>query len=188
MSESKPTVEDFETVALPHIDCLFRTALRVVGDRSLAEDLIQETFLQAWKSFHRFEAGTNCRAWLFKILFHVVQHHRRKWFRFDMKSVQTTDDGMQETLVYEPPVPQGLSDEDVLLALERIPEQYREVIILADVEEFSYKEIAEALGIPLGTVMSRLNRGRKMLRIELAAFAEGYRINARAHRVNSASA
>ncbi|HET9531346.1 MAG TPA: sigma-70 family RNA polymerase sigma factor, partial [Blastocatellia bacterium] len=107
---------------------------------------------------------------------------------FDMKSAQTTDDAMKDTLVYEPPVPQGLSDEDVLLALERISEQYREVIILADVEEFSYKEIAETLSIPLGTVMSRLNRGRKMLRVELAAFAEGYRINAGTHRVNSASA
>lgn len=188
MSVSKSSTEDFESVAMPHMDCLFRTALRIAGDRSLAEDLIQETYLQAWKSFHRFEAGTNCRAWLFKILFHVIQHHRRKWFKFDMKSVYTSDEEMQDALVYEPPVPQALSDEDVLLALDKIPHQYREVILLADVEEFSYKEIADTLDIPIGTVMSRLNRGRKMLRAELAAFAEGYGIRTGLHLVSAANA
>jgi len=73
-------VEDFESVALPHFDDLDRTAARVLGDRNEAEDLVQEAYLQAWKSFHRFETGTNCLAWLFKILFHVIHHHRRNWF------------------------------------------------------------------------------------------------------------
>jgi RNA polymerase sigma-70 factor, ECF subfamily len=166
---------DFESAALPHLNPLFRTALRIIGDRQEAEDLVQETYLQAWKSFHRFEAGTNCRAWLFKILFHVINHHRRKWFRFTWLS--DGDEGLETTLVYEPPVAQDLSDEEVLAALEKVPSQYREVILLADVQEFSYKEIADILRVPIGTVMSRLSRGRKVLRQELAEFASGYGIN-----------
>jgi RNA polymerase sigma-70 factor, ECF subfamily len=166
--------EEFEGAALPHLNDLFRTALRLTRDRAEAEDLVQEAYLQAWKSFHRFEAGTNCRAWLFKILFHVIQHHRRKWFR--MRLVSDEDERIEETVSYEPPVSPHLSDEDVLAAFDKIPPHYREVVLLADVEELSYKEVAAALDIPLGTVMSRLNRGRKLLRHELAEFAGGYGI------------
>ena len=167
--------EEFESAALPHLNDLYRTAARVIGNRSEAEDLVQEAYLQAWKSFHRFEAGTNCRAWLFKILFHVIQHQRRKWY--NSKLVQESDElSLQDTVVYEPPLPQQLGDEDVLAALEKISVQYREVVLLADVQEFSYKEIAATLGVPVGTVMSRLSRGRKLLREELSAFAEGYGI------------
>ncbi len=162
---------EFEKAAMPHINDLFRTAMRVIRNRSEAEDLVQEAYLQAWKSFHRFEPGTNCRAWLFKILFHVIHHHRRKWFGLGSRIVEMEEGALENTLVYQPPVPQHLSDEDVLAALDRVPVQYREVILLADVEEFSYKEVAQALSIPLGTVMSRLSRGRKILREELAAFA-----------------
>lgn len=84
---------------------------------------------------------------------------------------------MQETLAYKAPIPEHLIDEDVLAAFQKIPEQYREVILLADVQELSYKEVADALEIPIGTVMSRLNRGRKLLRAELANFAESYGVN-----------
>jgi RNA polymerase sigma-70 factor (ECF subfamily) len=156
---------------MPHIDALYRTAARVVGDRTEAEDLVQETYLQAWKSFHRFEPGTNCRAWLFKILFHVIQHHRRKWYS---SRGNETDELLEQTVAYEPPVSQHLTDEDVLAALEKIPQQYRDVVLLADVEEFSYKEVAATLKIPVGTVMSRLSRGRKLLRSELAGLADAY--------------
>jgi RNA polymerase sigma-70 factor (ECF subfamily) len=166
--------EEFEAAALPHLDELFRAALRVTGDRNEAEDLVQEAYLQAWKSFHRFEPGTNCRAWLYKILFNVIHHYRRKWF--NSKTVKESDEILEATLAYEPPVPEDLSDEDVLAAFGRIPQSYREVVVLADVQELSYKEIAEALAIPVGTVMSRLSRGRKLLRAELAEFAAGYRI------------
>src|SRR4051812_40227820 len=76
--------ERFEAEAMPHLNDLFRTATRMVGDKARAEDVVQEVFLQAWKSFARFETGTNCRAWLYKILFHCVNHHRRKWFRFPL--------------------------------------------------------------------------------------------------------
>ena len=167
--------EDFEAAAMPHLNDLFRTAYRVIGNRSEAEDLVQEAYLQAWKSFHRFELGTNCRAWLFKILFHVIHHHRRKWFKF--KFINDGEEVMQETLAYQAPIPEHLIDEDVLAAFQKIPEQYREVILLADVQELSYKEVADALEIPIGTVMSRLNRGRKLLRAELANFAESYGVN-----------
>ena len=169
--------EDFESAALPHLNDLFRTALRVIGDRSEAEDLVQEAYLQAWKSFHRFEPGTNCRAWLYKILFHVIQHHRRKWY--SKRSAKETDDLLTETLAYEAPVPQHLTDEDMLAALDKVPSHYREVMLLADVQEFSYKEVAETLAIPVGTVMSRLSRGRAMLRTALAGLAEEYGFNTR---------
>jgi RNA polymerase sigma-70 factor, ECF subfamily len=169
----------FEAEALPHLDAIARTAARVTGNRAHAEDLAQETFMQAWRSFDRFEAGTNCRAWLFKILFNVIRHDRRQLFNFNLRSFRRqTDEEMPEPeLVYEPPVPQHLTDEDVLAALDRVPAQYREVVVLADVEEFAYREIAEMLDIPVGTVMSRLSRGRARLRRELAAFAAGYGIN-----------
>jgi RNA polymerase sigma-70 factor (ECF subfamily) len=169
--------EDFETAAMPHLNALFRTATRVLGDRNEAEDLVQETYLQAWKSFHRFEQGTNCRAWLFKILFHVINHHRRKWFKFDWFT--DGDEALENRLVYEAPVSEDLSDEEVLAALEKLPRHYREVILLSDVQEFSYKEISEILSIPIGTVMSRLSRGRKVLRDELAGFAAGLGIHTR---------
>ena len=127
-----------------------------------------------WKSFHRFELGTNCRAWLFKILFHVIHHHRRKWFNISL--FKEGDDFLEETLVYESPVPQSLNDEEVLRAMDKIPLAYREVVLLADVEDLAYKEIADVMSIPVGTVMSRLSRGRKLLRKELADYAEGYGI------------
>jgi len=167
--------EEFESAALPHLNDLYRTAARVMGNRTEAEDLVQEAYLQAWKSFHRFEPGTNCRAWLFKILFHVIQHHRRKWY--NSKLVQESEDILlQDTVPYEPPATQYLSDEDVLAALERIPVQYREAIVLSDVQEFSYKEVAATLGVPVGTVMSRLSRGRKLLRAQLSEIAGSYGI------------
>jgi RNA polymerase sigma-70 factor, ECF subfamily len=176
LSQKTISHEDaFEAATMPHLNSLFRTAWRIVGDKEEAEDLVQETFLQAWKSFHRFETGTNCRAWLFKILFHVINHHRRKWFKFTW--VTDSEEMLENTLIYEPPVSQNLSDEDVLASLEKVPSQYREVVLLADVQEFSYKEIAEILNAPVGTVMSRLSRGRKILRQELADFASGYGIS-----------
>ena len=162
-------VEDFETAALPHLNDLFRTATGMLGSRSEAEDLVQEVYLEAWKSFHRFELGTNCRAWLYKILFHRLHHHRRKWFIWKFKT--EGDDDLQRSLAYEPPVEDKLTDEEVLAGVNKVPEQFREVLLLADVEEFAYKEIASMLAIPVGTVMSRLSRGRKYLRAELGEVA-----------------
>ncbi len=162
--------DSFETVALPHLNDLYRAARHTLGNQTAAEDVVQETYLQVWKSFHRFAAGTNCRAWLFKILFHVIQHYRRKNWR--LQTLGEREEFLLETLPYEAPVPQQLNDEDVLLALNRLPENFRAVILLADVEEFAYKEIAGILNVPIGTVMSRLNRGRKLLRSELTSYAK----------------
>ncbi len=174
------TVEGFEAEALPHMNDLFRAAASMLNSRTEAEDAVQETYLQAWKSFHRFTPGTNCRAWLFKILFHVIQHHRRKWFKF--RFAEDGEEMLKETLQYEPPVRQDLSDEDVLATFREIPQAYAEVVLLSDVYEFSYKEIHETLEIPLGTVMSRLSRGRQLLRTRLADIAKtaGYRSQAAA--------
>jgi RNA polymerase sigma-70 factor, ECF subfamily len=172
------SVENFETTAMPFMNDLFRSAYRILGDREEAEDIVQETYMQAWKSFHRFEAGTNCKAWMFKILFHVIAHHRRRWFNW--KWLKESTETLESTLPYEAPVSQDVNDEDVLKALEKIPTHYREVVLLCDVQEFSYKEIAEILAVPIGTVMSRINRGRKLLADELADFAAGFGIQPKA--------
>jgi len=160
---------EFEAAALPHLNDLYRTAVHLVRDRTEAHDLVQEAYLQAWKAFHRFEPGTNCRAWLFKILINEVRHYRRRWF--NTKTVREGERSFEETLAFEPPVPEDIQDEDVLAALDDIPREFREIVLLADVQEFSYKEIAEMIGIPVGTVMSRLSRGRKQLRVRLADYA-----------------
>ena len=133
---------------------------------------MQNVYLQGWKAFHRFESGTNCRAWLFKILFNEIRHYRRGWAR--NKSVSENEQRFEETLAYEPSIPEEVRDEDILRALDEIPPEYREVVLLADVHDFAYKEIAETLNIPVGTVMSRLNRGRKQLRVLLGEYATAF--------------
>jgi RNA polymerase sigma-70 factor, ECF subfamily len=157
----------FEAEALPHVDRLFRLAMWFERNRSEAEDLVQETMMQALQSFHRFQPGTNCRAWLATILQHVRSNRRRARSRSPL--VDDPDDRIAQTIPFVPPVPQQLTDEDVLGALRRIPAPFQEVIVLCDVEELTYKEIADALAIPMGTVMSRLHRGRALLRSELGA-------------------
>jgi RNA polymerase sigma-70 factor, ECF subfamily len=174
----KIRVEDFEAAAMPHFADLYRTARLLARDSAEAEDLVQEVYLEAWKSFHRFESGTNCRAWLFKILFHRLHHFRRRWVK-SAKIDPFDAAGEQDNLIAETPVPQEIRDEDVLNALGKVPIEFREVVLLADVQEFSYKEIAETLKLPLGTVMSRLSRGRKLLRQELAGVASAFGITPR---------
>jgi len=171
----KPRVEDFEAAAMPHFPDHYRTARLLAQNSAEAEDLVQEVYLEAWKSFHRFQTGTNCRAWLFKILFHRLHHFRRRWAK--AASVESFESPADEaSIIAEPPVPQEIRDEDVLNALAKVPIEFREVVLLADVQEFSYKEIAETMKLPLGTVMSRLSRGRKLLRQELAGVANSFGI------------
>ena len=166
--------ERFEAEAMPHLNDLFRTALRMTGERGHAEDAIQEVYLQAWRSFDHFEAGTNCRAWLYKILFHCVSHQRRKWFRFPL--LKENEEFLEANLVQPPTVAEEITDSEILAALDEIPADFRSVVLLVDVEEFSYKEVAEILAVPIGTVMSRLSRGRGMLRKRLADLARTYGI------------
>lgn len=166
--------EAFEAEAMPHLENLFRIAMWRVRNRSEAEDLVQETLAEALQSFHRFQSGTNCRAWLVTIMLHLDSKRRRKNSRLQL--VSDTEDRIADTVAFESPTPQGISDEEVLRALERIPQNFSHVVLLADVEDMSYKEIAEALQVPMGTVMSRLNRGRKLLRTELTLYAHAHGI------------
>lgn len=157
----------FEREALPHVDRLFRLAMWMERDRQEAEDLVQETLLLALQAFHRYAHGTNCRAWLITILQNVRSNRRRAKVR--RLTVEEPVDRLEERAEFTPEIPAHLTDEEVLTALGGIPEHYQNIIVLSDVEELSYKEIADALGIPIGTVMSRLHRGRALLRKSLVA-------------------
>jgi RNA polymerase sigma-70 factor, ECF subfamily len=175
--ETEINPEIFETEAMKHINDLYRTALRLARNQTDAEDLVQETFMQAWKSFARYETGTNCRAWLYKILFNKYDHHRRKQYT-QSKYMQEADELVFLNASFAPPIPEHLTDVEVIRALKKLPEHYRSVALLADVHEFDYKEIADILQIPIGTVMSRLNRARTQLRKSLAGAAKDYGIRA----------
>jgi RNA polymerase sigma-70 factor (ECF subfamily) len=164
----------FEAEALPHMDDLFRAAVRLVRDHSKASDAVQDAYLLAWKTFDRYQRGTNCRAWLFQILFNVVRHERRNWFKW---MTGKEEDVAQAQLVAAEPIPEALTDQDILSAMDSLPVQFREVLLLVDVEEFSYREASEILQVPIGTVMSRLNRGRGLLRGQLSEVARAYGIN-----------
>ena len=157
----------FESEALPFHADLYRLAKWLLRNQVEAEDLVQETFVEALRSFHRFEQGTNCRAWLVKIMYHLISKRRRESNR--LRVVGDVDEQIAETVA--PAASGDLAGEEVLNALKRLPQHYREVVILSDVEELNYKEIADALSIPIGTVMSRLSRGRSLLRSELGNYA-----------------
>mgnify|MGYP001394944627 CR=1 FL=1 len=159
----------FESEALPLIPDVFRVALWLVRNRTLAEDLTQETFVQAMRSFHRYSPDTNCRAWLVTILYRINGKRRMKLGQ--LKLVEDTEEQIAATVAFEPPIPQALTDEDILSAIARVPQRFSQIVLLADVEEFAYKEIANVLQIPIGTVMSRLHRGRRLLRQELSGYA-----------------
>ena len=162
----------FEAEALPLLQGLYSAAFRLTRNAADAEDLVQETFLRAYRGFHQFEPGTNLKAWLYRILMNTfINTYRKK-----QREPQTvSDDEIEDWYLYSKMTEQGaepsaeaeviesLPDEDVQEALSSLPEQFRIAVLLADVEGFSYKEIAEITGVPIGTVMSRLHRGRKAL-------------------------
>ena len=164
--------EDFEQEAMPLVADLFRVAMYLKRDLPAAEDLVQETMMQGLKSFHRYEKGTNCKAWLTTIMYHT--HYKQLRKQTNLQMVADTEEKIAETLQFEAPIPQQITDEDVLQALKKVPDTFREIILLCDVEGFTYKEIAAFLDVPIGTVMSRLHRGRKILRGELAVYARNY--------------
>jgi RNA polymerase sigma-70 factor (ECF subfamily) len=175
MMSTEITPEIFEAEAMQHIDDLYRTALRLTRDGSEADDLVQETYMQAWKSFGHYELGTNCRAWLYRILFNKFDHFRRKKYT-QAKYFQEADELVLATAVQRTSVPEHLTDREVIAALDKLPEHYRSVVLLADVHEFDYREVAQILDIPIGTVMSRLNRARTQLKKSLARVAAEYGI------------
>jgi RNA polymerase sigma-70 factor (ECF subfamily) len=157
--------QTFEREAMPHVDRLFRHAMWLEQNRAAAEDLVQDTLVQALQSFDRYTPGTHCRAWLIAILHNVRANRLRKQGR---APVDPADEERTDAVPFVAPVPQTVTDEDMLHALRRIPAAHQQIILLCDVEEMSYKEIAAVLDIPIGTVMSRLHRGRTLLRAELA--------------------
>lgn len=159
---------------MPHVNDIYRTATRVLGNTTAADDVLQDVYLQAWKSFGQFELGTNCRAWLFKILFNTLHHYRRKWL--NPRMVKEGEEILELTTAPDPPIPENITDQQMLAALDEVPQDFRSVVLLIDVEEFSYKEAAGILDVPIGTVMSRLSRGRKVLRGKLSDLAQSYGI------------
>ena len=175
-SEKERLWQDFENEAMPYSADLFRVAMFLKRNRDVAEDLVQETMMQALKSFHRYEKGTNCKAWLTTIMYHT--HYKQLRKQTNLQLVADTEEKIAETVQFEAPIPQHLTDEDVLQAIKKVPETFREIVLLCDVEGFAYKEIASLLDVPIGTVMSRLHRGRKVLRGELAVYARNYGIEA----------
>lgn len=166
----------FETEAVPLMPDVFRVANYLTRNREEAEDLTQETFAQALKSFHRYTPNTNCRAWLVTILYHL--NSKRKYKLGRLKLVEDTEEQIANTVAFVPSIPEKLEDEEILAALEKLPQAFRDVVVLSDVEEFSYKEVAEFLQVPIGTVMSRLSRGRKLLRQQLTEYARSFGIAA----------
>lgn len=179
----------FEGLVTAHLDGLYGTALRLTRNRTAAEDLVQDTFLKAWRSFHTFQAGTNARAWLYRILMNAyIDSYRRAAREPEILDQEDVGDfylyaRAQESDEYrragdpEEILLSQIMDADVKSALEQVPEPFRAAVILADLEEFSYREIAQILDIPIGTVMSRLYRGRRHLQRLLWDYARraGYR-------------
>ncbi len=163
---------DFEAEAMPFMPDLYRVAIWLTRNKDEAEDLVQETFMQALRSFHRYEMGTNCRAWMTTIMYNLNAKRLQKLGR--MRIVDDPEDKLTETIPFEPSVPTNITDSEVLDALRQVPENFRQVVILSDIEEYSYKEISSILGVPMGTVMSRLFRGRKLLRQQLAEYARQF--------------
>ena len=161
--------EEFDRSALVHLAELLRVAARLCGTVDGAEDLVQETYLRAWRSFHRFEAGTNCRAWLYKILLFTYSNQRRT--RARRPSLVDLDAAGESALLVEPQTPDALTAEAVKEAFDRLPEAFRTLVMLVDVEGLTYREAADALDVPIGTVMSRLSRGHRLLRLELVRYA-----------------
>ena len=177
---------NFEKEALPHMKILYNNALRMSGNREEANDLLQDTYLRAFRLYHKFQRGTNCRAWLFKIIkncyINKYRKDKKEPAKIDYEDVQNFYDSIRSEVVdpndREYKVFSNLLDDDVMNALNSLQDDYKTVVILCDLEGLSYEEMAEFLDCPIGTVRSRLHRGRKILQKKLTEYAKakGYPI------------
>ncbi len=179
---SEGTRESFEREVIPHLDSIYSMALRLARNPEDANDLLQETVLRAYRFFHQFSPGTNCRAWVLTILFNNFRNGYRKSSREQvsqseaefterleaqsMAADQTQSD--PEALAFA-----GVMAPEVTAALNSLPEEFRSALLLVDVEELSYQEVSGVLAVPVGTVKSRVSRGRSLLREALHSFAQG---------------
>jgi RNA polymerase sigma-70 factor (ECF subfamily) len=171
---------EFETLALGHLDSLYACGLRMTRDPRDSEDLVQDTMLAAYRFFDKFEPGTNIKAWLFKILTNTFINKYRKRVRErevrDLVEKDETPSLMSEDVAEKSRDPEmailgALVSDDVKRALDSVPYDYRLAVVLCDLEEFTYKEIADIMDCPVGTVMSRLHRGRRLLQKSLREYA-----------------
>jgi RNA polymerase sigma-70 factor, ECF subfamily len=190
-----PLVADqstFEELASPYMSALYAAALRMTRNPSDAEDLVQETYLRAYRGFGGFREGTNLKAWLYRILTNTfINQYRAKKRRPDQVDLDDVEDfyifrrlgGLEAAdaeRTAETEALESMPDDEVKQALESIPEQFRMAVILADIEGFSYKEIADILDVPIGTVMSRIHRGRRQLQKLLWDYATDNNLRPRA--------
>lgn len=175
---SKALWEEFERLALPHLSQLYTAAVYLTKDKTEAEDLVQDTYLSALRFFDKFQPGTNCRAWLLTILQHLfINRYRQK-----RRNPEIVDWGKVDR-IYESMVEQGegadpesllfskLMDGDVENALKELPEEFRTAIVLVDIQELTYGEAAQVMRCPIGTIRSRVSRGRRMLQVKLRGYA-----------------
>jgi RNA polymerase sigma-70 factor, ECF subfamily len=177
-----PDADAFASEALGLLEPLFATALRLTRNRSDAEDLVQDTYVKAFRFADRFERGTNLKAWLYTILHNTWRNRRRDASR---DTVEVDSERVEQAAAFDGPAAhdtpehillRATLDADLQAALDDLPEAFREAVWLRDVEEFSYAEIAEMLGIPIGTVMSRISRGRRLLFERLSTPAAAARV------------
>ena len=172
--------EDFQEEIIPHLDAMYNFALRLTSDPNDAEDLVQDTIVKAFRFFSSYEKGTNAKAWLFRILKNsYINNYRKKSkqpAQVDYDEVssfyETIRADRTDTSDLEDRMFRDLIDDDIAGALEQLPEDFRTVVLLCDVEGFTYEEIANMLDVPIGTIRSRLHRGRNLLKTQLLEYAQ----------------
>ncbi len=180
VTDQQKLYKEFEKEAVPHMDALYNFGLKLTGDSDDASDLLQETYLKAFRFFDKFETGTNCKAWLFSIMKNTFINSYRKQSKepdkvdyeeienfYENIKISSTDDAHLEKEIFD-----NLLDDELSEAISELPEDFRTVVILCDIEGYSYEEIADFIDIPVGTVRSRLHRARKMLFTRLHKYAE----------------
>lgn len=171
---------EFNAEMIPHMDALYNFAIRLSNDPNDAEDLVQDTIVKAYRFFASYERGTNAKAWLFRILKNSYINNYRKQskqpYQVDYDEISTYYESVRsersDTTDMEEIMYRELLDDEVTSALNRLPEDFRTVVLLCDIEGFTYEEIANMLDVPIGTIRSRLHRGRNLLRTSLSRYAE----------------